>query len=60
MRHCGHEATFERLPPERRSALLQVTGAAVRHQEVRPARGGGGTRLRASVTQCSADGLCGA
>jgi len=60
MRHCECEATFERLPPERRSALLQVAGAAVRHQAVRPARGGGGTRLRASVTQWSADGFCGA
>lgn len=60
MRHCGREATFERLPPERRSALLQVAGAAVRHQAVHPARGGEGTRLRASVTQWSADGFCGA
>ena len=51
MRHCGREATFERLRPERRSALLQVAGAAVRHQAVRPARGGRRTRLRVCVTQ---------
>jgi len=31
MRHYGRETTFERLPPERRSALLQVAGAAVSH-----------------------------
>jgi len=60
MRHCGREATFERLPPERRSTLLQVAGAAVRQQAVRPARSGGGTKLRASVTQWSTDGLFGA
>ncbi len=60
MQHCGREATFERLPPEWRSALLQVAGAAVRHQAVRPARGSRGTRLRASVTQWSVGGFCGA
>lgn len=60
MRHCGHESTFERLLPERRSVLLQVAGAAVRHQAVRPARGGGGTKLRACVTQWSTDQFCGA
>ncbi len=51
MRHCGREVTFERLSPERRSALLQVAEAEVRHQSVRPARDGKGMRLRASVTQ---------
>jgi len=31
MRHYGRETTFERLPPERRSVLLQVAGAAVKY-----------------------------
>ena len=60
MRQREREATFEHLPPERRSVLLQVAGAAVRHWAVRPARGGGGTRLRAGVTQWSTGEFCGA
>jgi len=50
--------TFEDLPPERRGVLLQVAGAAVRRQAVRPARRGPGTMLRAYVTQWKSDQFC--
>lgn len=52
--------TFERLPPEQRAVLLQVAGAAVRQQAIRPARDGSGTALRACVTQWAAEKVCGA
>lgn len=50
--------TFEHLPPERRGVLLQIAGAVVRRQAVRPARHGLGTMLRAYVTQWTAGQLC--
>ena len=48
-RHGWQAATFERMPPEQRGVLLQVAGAVVRHQAVRPARDGTGTMLRSHV-----------
>lgn len=50
--------TFENLPAEQRGVLLQVAGAAVRCQAVRPARHGPGTMLRAYVMQWNSDQLC--
>ena len=57
-RHGFQGDTFEDLLAEQRSALLQVAGAVVRRQAVRPARHGPGTMLRAYVTQWNSDQLC--
>ncbi len=57
-RHGFQGDTFEDLPAEQRGTLLQVTGAVVRHQAVRPARCRPGTMLRAYVTQCDSGQLC--
>ena len=46
---------FERQPPDRRSVLLQVAGAVVRHRAARLAPGSQETMLRATVRQLSAD-----
>jgi len=58
-RHGWEGVTFEHLSPEQRSVLLQVAGAVVRRQAVRPARHGPGTMLRAYVTQWNSGQLCG-
>lgn len=50
---------FERQPPHRRSVLLEVAGAVVRHRGRHPSRQGG-TMLHATVTQWGADQRCGA
>jgi hypothetical protein len=50
-RHGWLRVTFERLPPEQRSMLLQVAGAAVRRHAARPLQDGPGAMLRAYVTQ---------
>ena len=50
--------TFEDLPAEQRDVLLQVAGAAIRYQAVRPARRGPGTMLRAYITRWNSDQLC--
>ena len=42
---------YEGLLSQQRALLLQIAGAAVRHLAVRPAREGGGTALRACLTQ---------
>ena len=42
---------FERQPPHRRSALLEVAGAVVRHRAARLATGGRETMLHATVMQ---------
>lgn len=57
-RHGFQGDIFEDLPAEQRGVLLQVAGAAVRHQAVRAARHGSGTMLRAYVTQWNFDQLC--
>ena len=46
---------FERQPPDRRSVLLQVAGAVVRHRAARLAPSGQETMLRATVTQWMAE-----
>ena len=57
-RHGFQGDIFEKLPAEHRDTLLQVAGAVVRHQAIRPARQGPGTMLRAYVTQWNSDQLC--
>jgi len=57
-RHEFQGNTFENLPAERRDTLLQVAGAVVRHQAIRPARHGPGAMLRAYVTQWDFDQFC--
>ena len=50
---------FERQPPHRRSVLLEVAGAVVRHRAARLATGGRETMLYGTVMQWSADQHCG-
>ena len=57
-RHGFQGDTFESLPAEQRGMLLQVAGAVVRHQAIRPARHGPGTMLRVYATQWNSDQLC--
>ena len=57
-RHRFQGDTFEHLPAEQRGVLLQVAGAVVRQQAVRPARRGRGMMLRAYVTQWNSDQIC--
>ena len=57
-RHRFQGDTFEHLPAEQRGVLLQVAGAVVRQQAVRPARRGPGMMLRAYVTQWNSDQIC--
>ena len=57
-RHRLQGDTFEHLPAEQRGVLLQVAGAVVRQQAVRPARRGPGMMLRVYVTQWNSDQIC--
>ena len=59
-RQLCQSGLFERQPPDRRSVLLQVAGAVVRHRAARLAPGGQETMLRTTVRQWSADQRCGA
>ena len=57
-RHRFQGDTFEHLPAEQRGVLLQVAGAVVRQQAIRPARHASGTMLRIYVTQWSTEQVC--